>query len=283
MAAYGQSSWSKEFADARVLQRTPRVVDLHRRPPVNPPVEIQQKFVGSSLLPAFEEAERFIDACFAAWPVTTPGAVERILDFGSGWGRITRMLLRRFPPQSIVATDVDIQMTALVQRSLPGVNAVTNPAFPPTIFGDGIFDTAVAFSVFSHLSEDANRAWAREFGRLIRPGGRAFITVLEETFVDQVGWSQRAVRDGATDNFSLAFGALLPDLDEARACVRRGDFLYARVPDESDGPRRSSFYSWAVAPRAWIERTWGEAGFTVVEWVPTGTLFQQALVVLERR
>ncbi|MDQ1731408.1 MAG: hypothetical protein QOK10_1567, partial [Pseudonocardiales bacterium] len=32
----------------------------------------------------------------------------------------------------------------------------------------------------------------------------------------------------------------------------------------------------------YIERVWGAAGFRVVEWIPSGTLFPQALVFMIR-
>ncbi len=64
------------------------------------------------------------------------------------------------------------------------------------------------------------------------------------------------------------------DLEDARL----GRFVYAGRGEE-DGPRSRTFYSWAVAPRSWLEQTWGELGFTLETWVPTGELFDQAMAV----
>ena len=81
----------------------------------------------------------------------------------------------------------------------------------------------------------------------------------------------------------MNLAGLIESVEDARATVERGDFLYAADGIGPDGPRLSSFYSWAVAPRPWVERTWGDAGFTIQRWLPTGELFKQAFVVLERR
>ncbi len=204
----------------------------------------------------------------------------RVLDFGSGWGRISRFLLDRVPSTAIFAVDVDPEMTALVNSTLPGVNAITTSPLPPSVLADGTIDLAVAFSVFSHLSPHAHEAWAAEFGRLIRPGGTAAITVLEQGFVDGVEDAQRARAAGTADAFASSMADLAIDAGAARRDLADGRIVYAPT---SDGVRSGDFYGWAVAPRRYVERVWGEAGFGIVEWVPSGELFPQALVFLVRR
>ena len=134
---------------------------------------------------AYAEAARFVEQAFV-WASErggdTLGPSDRVLDFGSGWGRITRMLLTRHRATQLYCLDVDPEMTALVQSTLPGVNALTGSAFPPSALGTGTMAQAYAFSVFSHLAEEAHAQWAGEFGRLLTPGGLAFITVLDELF-----------------------------------------------------------------------------------------------------
>ena len=125
--------------------------------------------------------------------------MNRILDFGSGWGRITRTLLTKVPATKIHAIDVDEQMTALLNTTLPGVNALTIAPEPPTVLGEASIDAAVAFSVFSHLSGPAHEAWAAEFGRIVAPGGVVAITVLDAAFFGQIAGAQAAVAAGEAD------------------------------------------------------------------------------------
>jgi hypothetical protein len=248
---------------------------------MNPPERIQQKFVGSSYVAAYSEAERFVDRAFDNWPkgdITT----QTVLDFGSGWGRISRMLLRRVRADQLWSSDVDSEMTVLLHSTLPGVNAVTNTPWPPTVFRPETFDAITAFSVFSHLSEDAHRQWATEFARVTHPGSRVYITVLEDEFLAVVAGAQAAVAAGEADLFAQRLAVVVPDAMVSVAAARRGEFVYAGGGADDDGPRSRSFYAWAVAPRSWVEKVWGEAGFTLESWVPTGQLFDQAMAVLVR-
>ena len=275
------SDFVRALVAAETLDRLPALA--HRRSPLprNPPEIIQHQFVGASYADAYSEAERFVDRAFEHWPVGDPGS-QSVLDFGSGWGRIDRMLLRRFSPERIWASDVDAQMTALVQSTLPGVNAVTNGSLPPSAFRSNMFDAVTAFSVFSHLSERSHRAWASELGRLTRHGGKVFLTVLEPNFIEQVGRAQELVASGIANDFAEHLAPLLPDVRSARNRARQGKFVYADGGADTDGPRSREFYAWAVAPRFWLTKVWGGAGFRVESWVPTGELFEQAMVTLVR-
>ena len=201
-----------------------------------------------------------------------------VLDFGSGWGRILRLLLLRLRPEHVWSSDVDLSMTVLVQSTLPGVNATTNAPMPPSMFRSGMFDGVTAFSVFSHLSEDAHRAWAAEFARVLKPGGKVFMTVLEENFLHIVAAAQAEVQSGEADTFSRKIATVTDDAAADLEAARRGRFVYAGHGDD-DGPRSRTFYSWAVAPRPWLEQTWGEHGFVLETWEPTGELFDQAMAV----
>jgi hypothetical protein len=273
------SPFVEQLANAPTLEAMPEVADPKSQAPLNPPGAIQQKFVGSSYLEAYSEAERFVDKAFESWPEGT-SSDQTVLDFGSGWGRITRFLMRRFAAQQIWSSDVDVRMTALVHTTLPGVNAVTNLAMPPTAFRTDMFDAITAFSVFSHLSEVAHRRWAHEFGRVTRVGGKIYITVLEEQFLRQVASAQAALGAGTADAFATNLAEVVPDASTALEQFRHGTFIFGG--GGNDGPRSQDFYGWAAAPRPWIEQTWASAGFRVESWIPTGELFQQAMIVLVR-
>lgn len=265
------------LAAAPTLEQVPPVVDATVVPPANPPRAIQEKFVGASYGAAYTEAEQFVARAFEHLG-DEDLADLRVLDFGSGWGRIIRMLLLRLGPEQVFSTDVDISMTALVQSTLPGVNATTNAPMPPSMFRTSMFDAITAFSVFSHLSETAHRAWVHELARVVRPGGKAFITVLEADFLQMVAAAQSAVRSGATEGFTVKIAAVTDDAESDLRTARQGRFVYAGLGDD-DGPRSRSFYAWAVAPRAWLERTWSAEGFRLEAWIPSGELFDQAMAV----
>jgi hypothetical protein len=272
------------FAAADTLDALPDVVDVLHVAPPNPPEAIQAAFVGSSYVSAYAEAASFVRVA-DQWSGRHRGrglaTSHLIVDFGSGWGRISRFLLAHVRPSSLLALDVDVLMTALVNSTLPGVNTMTVSSFPPTMLRDGIADAFFAFSVFSHLSPRAHAAWALEFGRLSVPGAMVFLTLLDAAFFDQVQSAKDAVDGGEESAFTLALAGVLPDLRDARHRYASGEPIYAGVG--GGGVRSGDYYGWAVIPPVFMERTWGEAGFDIVEWVPSGTLFAQAMVALVKR
>lgn len=274
----------REFSSAETLKELPQVVDVTRNAPLNPPEAVQARFVGASYVPAYEEAASFVNTAEKWWGKTRGGGLasaNHVIDFGSGWGRISRMLLARVAPAKLFAVDVDLEMTALVGTTLPGLNVMTVDPLPPTVFGDGVADAALAFSVFSHLSPQAHEAWAQEFGRVIAPKGMVFITVLDSVFFDQVKATKDAVAAGSTDAFALSLSQCFPDLAETRRQYSAGEPAYAGLG--GGGVLTGDYYGWAAVPPEYVKRVWGHAGFDVVEWVPSGTLFQQAMVGLVRR
>jgi hypothetical protein len=271
------------FSKATSMQSLPEVIDVSKVVPDNPPEEIQMKFVGLSYEGAYAEAETFVtvaDQFAAKHGKGGFDSLNRILDFGSGWGRITRTLLTKVPATKIHAIDVDEQMTALLNTTLPGVNALTIAPEPPTVLGEASIDAAVAFSVFSHLSGPAHEAWAAEFGRIVAPGGVVAITVLDAAFFGQIAGAQAAVAAGEADAFAESLATTFADLAAAQAGFKNGEIQYA---SSGGGEMRTGdYYGWAAAPTQYVERVWGAAGFQIVEWVPSGVLFPQALVFLVR-
>ncbi len=273
----------RRLAGAPVIAAVPLPIDLSQTLPVNPPQGLQEKFVGLSFDDAYQEATSFVSGVMDRLSVhglDTLDASTRIVDFGSGWGRISRMLLHYVPPTSLYALDVDPEMTALVNSTMPGLNALTVSTLPPTVLGTAAFDGVVSFSVFSHLSEESHTAWADEFGRLVRPGGFAAITVLDHSLFASVRSAQREVAGASPSPFAVNMASTFPDIKAAARAYKRGVFQFAPVAD--DGARDGEHYGWAAAPVQFLERTWGAAGFRVLEMVRAGVLFPQALVVMKR-
>jgi hypothetical protein len=280
-----QESLIAQLSDAETLAELPGTVDVTQRTPPNPPAHIQEQFVGHSYEAAYSEAFSFVNVVGQWSTGHGRGALptlDRILDFGSGWGRITRVLLtRKVQPRNILAADVDQDMTALVNVSLPGVTALTVDPMPPTFLNDATLDLVTAYSVFSHLSPDAHEAWAQEFGRLVVDGGLVVLTVLDREFFNQVQGSVGAAATGDTNVVANSLASAFPDLPADIAEFEQGGIVFSGTG--GGGVRTNDFYGWAAASKPYVERTWGAAGFDIVQWVPSGVLFEQAAVALRRR
>lgn len=95
------------------------------------------------------------------------------LDYGAGWGRITRLLLRTFIPANLTAADVDDRLVTAGSDLLRGVDFDLIESGQPLPYDDDTFDVIVANSVFSHLSPDLHAHDTEGIGSCAVPRGLA--------------------------------------------------------------------------------------------------------------
>ena len=114
-------------------------------------------------------AERLQEAMAYADFRLTDGATA--LDFGCGCGRTLLWLARAFPNVRWHGTDVDAESVDWCRASIPGGSFSVNAPLPPLPYPDSSFDLIYGVSVFTHLSEEHQRAWLPELRRILRPGG----------------------------------------------------------------------------------------------------------------
>lgn len=100
----------------------------------------------------------------------------RVLDFASGWGRVTRFLAAAFPDLELTVSDISTQAVTF-QREVLGVRGFVSAARPeelavpePARPEDG-FDAVLAGSLFTHLPESTFDSWLRRLFGLVAPGG----------------------------------------------------------------------------------------------------------------
>jgi len=104
---------------------------------------------------------------------------SRVLDFGSGVGRVLSHLMTSAPHAQFTAFDIDPAMVQVLHNlkfDRP-INIVRTTLELP----DNSFDAIVAISVFTHL-DDTAEFWLAEISRLLAPGGLAYITYQDESF-----------------------------------------------------------------------------------------------------
>lgn len=150
--------------------------------PALPPAKLRFRVGESSEPRVFLDVGRRtadnVRACLAAVGFELrPGMAA--LDFGCGCGRTLRWLTREWPDVSWHGTDVDAEAVAWSRSHLPGRFEVNGP-LPPLAFPDRSFDVVIGVSVFTHLDEPVQRAWAEELRRVLRPGGVALLSFYAE-------------------------------------------------------------------------------------------------------
>ena len=107
-----------------------------------------------------------------------------ILDFGCGWGRIIRLFLRDLAPAQIWGIDCLPEAIEICQATNRWCQFQLTPTMPPSGLPAASFGLVYAYSVFSHLSEDAHRRWLGEFHRILKPGGLLVLTTRDREFIN---------------------------------------------------------------------------------------------------
>jgi SAM-dependent methyltransferase len=94
----------------------------------------------------------------------------RLLDFASGYGRVTRFLVRALPPESIWVSDVYADAVRF-QREHLGVHGAVSAVRPEELALEGPFDAVLVTSLFTHLPEESFVAWLSRLTGMLAPGG----------------------------------------------------------------------------------------------------------------
>lgn len=111
---------------------------------------------------------------------------ERIMDFGCASGR----LLRHFEKEAMEAEawGVDLHSPGIhwAQAHLsPPFHFFTNSTNPHLPFNDNYFGLIFAGSVWTHIGE-LDDAWLLEMRRILRPGGRIYITISDQNTLEEI-------------------------------------------------------------------------------------------------
>ena len=245
----------EELADELADKRHQTII--HKIFGAIPKESIQVQYTGSSQQQTFIQALTYLDLCkkIAERQNDSFGNsnVGIVMDFGSGWGRITQLLSLYFDPDRILGCDV--MNSAIDEAKKNGVRAkfFKTEAWPPTHLQNDSVDYIFSFSVFSHLSEENAWAWIREFHRILRPGGLAFLTTRHKSFFDYLEILHRK-----TDVQSFADGAhkAFMNIESAKENYDEGLFCFDGLG--GGGKDLTAVYGEAFIPPQYVDDKYGK-------------------------
>jgi len=108
--------------------------------------------------------------------------VTSILDFASGYGRLTRALIQRLPVSSIWVSDIYEEAIDWQLRTF-GVKAFPSFSHPETVDHAETHDIVFVGSLFSHLPGDLFRAWLTRLHQMVGPNGVLAFSVHDESLL----------------------------------------------------------------------------------------------------
>lgn len=252
----------------------------------NPPAEFQKKFCGSAMLDAYLFGAAFcniladeIEGIEGATLGDRMATGWQLLDFGCGWGRVTRLLALKYGQRGLFGLDVNPQALAAASTAMPYASFSLLGNLPLSPLRDGLIDLAISVSVFSHLNAAYQDAWAGDLARLVRPGGLAFITYHGPWLMDSIEEFGSGTRLPPSA-WHAALGRQTDRLSSYHNNWACGRFSFLRTGGEAMGG--GDAYGDALVPCSWADRLWRSKDFTMIKWIEDKRLYPQCIAVLQR-
>ena len=202
------------------------------------------------------------------------GACQALLDFGCGWGRITRFFLRDIDPSRVWGVDHYDKAIEVCTQTNPWHNFRQIRPFPPMDFPDSTFDLIFAYSVFSHLSEAAQRGWLVEFARVLRPGGVLIATTWDRELI--VRCAELRAQPPDLPFFQTHLPTMFKDTERWLAAYDNGEFCFDTSRDSYGDV--SSYLGETCIPKQYVHEHWGQH-LDVVDFIDDRTVCPQNVIV----
>jgi SAM-dependent methyltransferase len=143
-----------------------------------PAAELQERWNGASGLELMNQSKDFYARARDRFERHRGGLeAANVLDFGCGWGRLTRFFARDITPGSLYGCDPVEEILEVCRRTRVPARLARSEFLPERIPFDESFDLIFAFSVFTHLSESAHERSLEAIHAAMRPGGILVVTI----------------------------------------------------------------------------------------------------------
>jgi SAM-dependent methyltransferase len=194
-------------------------------------------------LSAIDNIERAIAAAG-----NTP--INSILDFASGYGRVLRHLVARFPGVELTASELESDAVAFCQSTF-GVNGFVSAKNLKELSIGRTFDLIWCGSLITHLDQDGAVDLLDFFQRHTNPGGLAVFSSHGRFVLDQLVSQWKEVI--ATGSDAHPYGLYREDVDKIVSPLEKSGYGYANYWGQDR-------YGISICSLDWIQRTLNNLG-----------------------
>jgi hypothetical protein len=193
-----------------------------------PEVEFQNRVHGNSGTTAVAESGKFFKFVKQHTYATSANAsTKKLLDFGSGWGRVVRPFMRDFEFRNLYGFEPDFLFCALARTLNPFVAFLAGDFLPAGQLPGRYFDLMVGWSIFSHLSLMSATQWLKEAARVVTPGGFCVFTTWGDRFLKRLQKEADDRKAGREIHwYSSVCIAAAGSIEEKLASYEKGDFVW---------------------------------------------------------
>ncbi len=199
-----------------------------------------------------------------------PPAEGRVLDFGCGWGRLTRFLARDVEPGRLYGCDPVASILETCRETRVPARLAQSAFVPDRLPFEERFDVAFAFSVFTHLSESAHERCLAALHAGLAPGGVLVVTIRPPEYL----------------RFCAAMHPVLESLGaDPVARLREPRYLFVPHPAEPGHPQYDGgemTYGETVVTLAYVRERWSPTFELLHTDVLVGDLHQVVLTLRRR-
>lgn len=247
--------------------------------PSFPPDEVQKRTTGRAGVETLKEAFLYYEDCLSLFNEYNKVDFEKsvLLDFGVGWGRILRFFMKDISTKNLIGVDIKKELLDICNSTFDWGTFVKSESHPPLPLEDASVDFITGYSVFSHLSEDASRAWLEEFHRILKPGGMVTVTTRGRWFLNYI----RKLDNNTS--YKQALNQCFNDFEEVMDQYDAGHFIHASGNGISgSGELNESFYGETWIPESYAKKNYSDL-YTVYDYDFTQGRSSHPIMVFQKK
>lgn len=154
--------------------------------PELPEQHLQVSWNGASGLTLLSQSKAFYRHVRNMYALHGPGELPdaTILDYGCGWGRLTRFFARDVAPGALLGCDPVDEILDVCRRIRVPAKLHLSEFVPERLLFERKLDLAFSFSVFTHISEAVHLASLNAIHAAMNPGGLLFVTIRPPAYLE---------------------------------------------------------------------------------------------------